>query len=246
MQTRRQRQETEQLGRKIPEGLVQPSKYLSVNVDDIFQSLKEQSARGEVVELKIVDEKVKTGAGASANNAIDSTIPSDSTTTNESKPSGGPEMITIESSYTFAGKVITEKKEVEIGSAEAKAYLNSTGNIIAKSNESGIARSFVPIVREVDGEHLELRIKLKRPSLIDKFLSIQGNKQQKLSTLEKSRLDWASFVDKRKIQDDLRLHNKDGYLDKQAFLNRVELKKDEQYKKAQDEDRKNRLNNEQQ
>ena len=44
--------------------------------------------------------------------------------------------------------------------------------------------------------------------------------KMKLSTLEKSRLDWASF-DKRNINEELKIHNKAGYLDKQDFINRM-------------------------
>ena len=88
-------------------------------------------------------------------------------------------------------------------------------------------------------ETYELRIKLKRPSLIDKFIALNGNnKKMKLSTLEKSRLDWASFIDKRKIGDELKRHNRGGYLDKQDFLNRVDYKKDEIYQRAKEEERK--------
>lgn len=155
--------------------------------------------------------------------------------------------IKIQTSYTFAGKVVTESKLVDANSAEARAYLNST-SFLSQVDGSGnkIARAFVPILRQVPGtsEPTELRIKLKRASLIDKFLSSQG-KKLKLSTLEKSRLDWASFVDKRKIKDDLQLHNKAGYLDKQDFLNRVESKRDEHYVQAREAERQRqwKLNN---
>lgn len=247
VKTRRQRQEEDVNNpyKSVPEGLVRGNKYSNIDVNEIFNLLKEESAKGHVVAakpLETVEHAVSKG-GPTASATATELSPNTKGTT--SQP-GEPEMITIESSYTFAGKVITETKQVEIGSAEAKAYLNSTGNIAYTGDRAPKKeqRSFVPVIREVNGEHLELRIKLKRPSLIDKFLLIQGNKLQKLSTLEKSRLDWASFVDKRKLQDDLKLHNKDGYLDKQDFLNRVELKKGEQYKLAQEEDRKNRMNEE--
>lgn len=251
VKTRRQRQEEEETntGRNVPVGLVRGNKYSSIDVDELFNLLKQESARGGVItpEISTPTDQQATHAGRLSDQAAPSTKGTENAPGHISAGSnGGPEMITIESSYTFAGKVITETKQVEVGSAEAKAYMNSTGNIAYTGERAAKKeqRSFVPIVREVNGEHLELRIKLKRPSLIDKFLLIQGNKLQKLSTLEKSRLDWASFVDKRKLQDELKLHNKDGYLDKQDFLNRVELKKDQQYKQAQEEDRKNRLLNE--
>ncbi|KAG7195807.1 swr complex subunit [Scheffersomyces spartinae] len=156
--------------------------------------------------------------------------------------------IRIETTYTFAGKIITESKLVDADSAEARVYQNSTDLINKSSSESMKGRrSFIPVIRTIPGESepVALRIKLKRPSLIDKFLDTYLNKKLKLSTLEKSRLDWASFVDKKQIQDELRVANKAGYLDKQDFLHRVEWKRDEQYKKAKELDRQQKLKEEQ-
>lgn len=151
----------------------------------------------------------------------------------------GPEKIRIETSYAFAGKVITELKLVDSDSAEAKAYLSSTSALSLKPEEERKNRSSIPVIRKLPNseETVELRIKLKRPSLIDKFLGSVNNKRLKLSTLEKSRLDWASFVDKRKIKDELSIHNKGGYLDRQDFLGRVDAKRGENFAKAREENR---------
>lgn len=147
------------------------------------------------------------------------------------------EQIRIETTYTFAGKLVRESKMVDVNSAEAKAYLNSTSGIMSgKADETG-HKLYVTVLRNIPGgeEQVPLRIKLKRPSLIDKFLA--GDKKNKLTTLEKSRLDWASFVDKKKIKDDLSLHNKAGYLEKQDFLGRMDAKRDLEYQKAKELDR---------
>ncbi|CCG25372.1 Swc5 protein [Candida orthopsilosis Co 90-125] len=151
------------------------------------------------------------------------------------------QQIRIQINYTFAGKLITESKLVDANSEEAKAYLNSTSSITSASNDIPNKRTEVKVIRQdpQTKENVELRIKLKRPSLIDKFIELNGNnKKMKLSTLEKSRLDWASFIDKRKIGDELKRHNRGGYLDKQEFLSRVDSKKDEIYQKAKEEERK--------
>lgn len=155
-----------------------------------------------------------------------------------------PEKVRIESSYTFAGRLITETKLVDANSAEAQAYLNSTSKLTAEAKDASKTRSYVAVVREIKGTSMtaELRIKLKRPSLIDKFLTAYGSKKQKLSTLEKSRLDWASFVDSKKLKDDLTTHNRGGYLEKQAFLGRMDARRDEQYQQAKEMDRKQREN----
>lgn len=150
----------------------------------------------------------------------------------------GVQQVRIETSYTFAGKLVRETKLVDAESAEAKAYLNSTSGVVRSTGENE-RRSFVTVIRELPGtsEKIPLRIKLKRPSLIDKFLATSGDKKHKLTTLEKSRLDWASFVDKKSIKDDLALHNKAGYLDKQDFLGRMDAKRDVQYQQAKELER---------
>lgn len=202
-----------------------------VDVDSLFEDLKRRSNDPSLREREEYSNHDTPEVTQEQENRAESTEQTDL----------GPQKIKIQTSYTFAGKLITESKLVDADSAEAKAYLNSTNGLTAAETEDPTkTRSYVTVIREVPGtkEQVPLRIKLKRPSLIDKFLSSYNNKRQKLSTLEKSRLDWASFVDQRKLQDDLKLHNKAGYLDKQEFLGRLDAKRDEQYVKAREEDRK--------
>ncbi|ORX52672.1 hypothetical protein DM01DRAFT_1383855 [Hesseltinella vesiculosa] len=54
-----------------------------------------------------------------------------------------------------------------------------------------------------------------------------------MNTLDKSRLDWKSFVEKEGIQDDLKYTNKDGYMEKVAFLQRVDDRRYESLKQGQ-------------
>ncbi|KAK6202835.1 bucentaur or craniofacial development-domain-containing protein [Scheffersomyces amazonensis] len=199
----------------------------SLDLDAIFRDMK--NGTDAVQEWK-----------ASANNQIDSQTEEKSDKP-ESTNDGilAPKKIKIETSYAFAGKLVTETKYVDEDSAEAKAYLNTTASITVNPKQNKKNRSFVNVIRKVvkSEEEKELRIKLKRPSLIDNFMESYGTKKQKLTTLEKSRLDWASFVDKRKIGEELKIHNKAGYLDTQDFLGRVEARRDEHYLKAKEDDR---------
>jgi uncharacterized protein YecT (DUF1311 family) len=50
------------------------------------------------------------------------------------------------------------------------------------------------------------------------------NKKKKMSTLQKSQLDWDQFKDKEGLQDELNTHlnSKNSFLDKQAFLARTD------------------------
>lgn len=50
------------------------------------------------------------------------------------------------------------------------------------------------------------------------------NKKPKMSTLEKSRLDWMKYRQQEGIEDQLEQNKKDGYLERQDFLKRSEMK----------------------
>ncbi|GAA5893689.1 BCNT domain-containing protein [Sporobolomyces salmoneus] len=55
-----------------------------------------------------------------------------------------------------------------------------------------------------------------------------GGKPAKLNTLEKSKLDWNSYVQTQEGLEDTLVHaRKDGYLEKKDFLDRVEMRKEE-------------------
>ena len=60
---------------------------------------------------------------------------------------------------------------------------------------------------------------MKRKSNLEAMT--KSKKPPKLNVLEKSRLDWAGFVDKEGIKDDLKTYNKDGYIERQEFLKRT-------------------------
>lgn len=142
------------------------------------------------------------------------------------------EMITIERTYKFAGEIIHEKKQAPISSAVAKEYLNSlkfdanktqgSNDTSKTSNENSNNKA------TTEDDKPKLRRPLKRPPILEEIIS--GALKPKLSTLEKSKLDWVQYVDKEGISDELQYNKKDGYLAKQDFLSRVESVKDDQYK----------------
>ncbi|KAK1334501.1 hypothetical protein QTO34_005507 [Cnephaeus nilssonii] len=65
---------------------------------------------------------------------------------------------------------------------------------------------------------------LKRSSGMSSLLGKIGAKKQKMSTLEKSKLDWESFKEEEGIGEELAIHNrgKEGYIERKAFLDRVD------------------------
>ncbi|KAI8063653.1 bucentaur or craniofacial development-domain-containing protein [Gilbertella persicaria] len=74
----------------------------------------------------------------------------------------------------------------------------------------------------------------KRPkSNLSSLVSKYNIKEPKMNTLEKSKLDWQGFVDKEGIRDELKYKNKDGYMEKVAFLQRVDDRRLDQLKQGQ-------------
>ncbi|PIO39850.1 hypothetical protein AB205_0191440 [Aquarana catesbeiana] len=67
---------------------------------------------------------------------------------------------------------------------------------------------------------------VKRPGGMSSILGKLGSKKQKMSTLEKSKLDWESFKEKEGISEELAIHNrgKDGYIERKSFLERVDYR----------------------
>lgn len=148
------------------------------------------------------------------------------------------ETITINRVYKFAGEVITEKKAVPKDSAEAKLHLASEDLKKApdlttiRRNENGLPlrrpvrrySRFDPNPPDTIKKNWE-----KRASEEDK-----GTKGPRLNTIIKSKLDWAAYVDRAGIKDDLDTHSraKEGYLERMDFLNRVDAKQEEERRNA--------------
>ncbi|ODV84392.1 hypothetical protein CANARDRAFT_201073 [[Candida] arabinofermentans NRRL YB-2248] len=206
IKTRRQRQEEKFIKKQHK---IQSHQKSSLDIDSIWESMNTPTPREP------------NNTPDLSNNSNNSTPLSTST---------APEKIKIKRTYEFAGEQITEEKWVDADSEEAKAHFNSVK--IAAENTSAKESSGKNQVTAVSStEGLKRRPpKRKRRSLIDDLLN--GSSKTKLSTLEKSRLDWATYLDKNKISDELKFKNKGGYLDQQDFLGRVSSRQDTKYKEA--------------
>ncbi|KAF5303994.1 hypothetical protein FQA39_LY01779 [Lamprigera yunnana] len=73
----------------------------------------------------------------------------------------------------------------------------------------------------------------------------QLGKKTKINTLEKSKLDWDQFKKEEQIEDELSAYgkSKDGYLEKQDFLQRADLRQFEIEKGLRSNIRSNKVNN---
>lgn len=130
--------------------------------------------------------------------------------------------VSISRTYDFAGESVVVKETVVSDSKKEKKL--SKEEEIKKTDTS-------PTVKPVSSGGF------KRVGGLSSVLG-QISKKPKLSTLEKSRLDWNSFKDQEGIHDELRNFNKDGYLEKQAFLQRADERQFEKEKKMREIGRK--------
>ncbi|KAL8828368.1 MAG: hypothetical protein Q9170_006636 [Blastenia crenularia] len=142
------------------------------------------------------------------------------------RPKELEDTIAIKRTYEFAGETITEEKIVQKSSAEARLYLQSQATQPAP-------------VSPVGGK--PLRRPKKRPSMFEpnpdgvvKGLAPTSSKGPKLNTIKKSKLDWASHVDKEGLKEELDVAEKakGGYMGRMEFLGRTEAKREEELKNA--------------
>ncbi|KAM7202339.1 Bucentaur or craniofacial development domain containing protein [Naviculisporaceae sp. PSN 640] len=156
----------------------------------------------------------------------------------DSSASKQPDTILIKRTYNFAGKVHTEEKLVARDSAEAKLYLaslgdeNGDGAAIPESTspkrvlKKAFRSAFEPITDNgTQRSDLSLGVSVR---LRARELANEAN-TKKLNTVEKSRMDWAGYVDKEGIKDELELagKSKESYAARQEFLARSEAKREE-------------------
>ncbi|KAJ6446495.1 SWR1-complex protein 5 [Purpureocillium lavendulum] len=145
------------------------------------------------------------------------------------------ETIRIKRTYNFAGRVHTEEKVVARDSAEAKLYLASQGqdapidvSPTKRATKKAFRSAFEPIVDAGPGRtdlNLGVTARLK---------AAKEAQAKKLNTVEKSRMDWAGFVDKEGIQDELELASKSkgSYGAREEFLARSEARREDDARRA--------------
>ncbi|XP_018024559.1 craniofacial development protein 1 isoform X2 [Hyalella azteca] len=111
-----------------------------------------------------------------------------------------PATVKVTKIFEFAGEEVRVEEEVAANSKEAMLAPSAAAS-------SGCIGS-------------------KRSSNLSALVNSLGNKKQKLSTLEKTKLDWQSYKTEQGLTDELLLHtkSKDTYLDKQEFLQRADVR----------------------
>jgi hypothetical protein len=158
----------------------------------------------------------------------------------ENKPDGS-DLIRIKRTYNFAGKVHTEEKLVARDSAEAKLYLAENGFDDASADPASTSaqkrmprKAFRSIFEPIAADGLSQRSDLNL--CMSERLRAREAKDadaKKLNTVEKSRMDWAGFVDREGIKDELELagKSKHSFAARQDFLARSEAVREEEARK---------------
>ena len=167
---------------------------------------------------------------------------------NASDQSGGDDMIMIQRTYNFAGKVHVEEKLVRRDSAEARLWLQShpsgkhpqqLSDLLSmtkplRSPKKARRSVFEPITEPLP-QRKDLRFGMNSIARDGAGAGANaGVHAKKLNTVEKSKMDWAGFVDKEGIKDELETagKSKGAYLDQREFLARVEEKRGEEARQA--------------
>ncbi|KAG0030826.1 swr complex subunit [Podila clonocystis] len=203
----------------------------------------------------------------------ESVATSHGTNGSSSSSMGASRMVTITTSYEFAGETVTVTKDVPEDSKEAKEFSQkngANGSIPPGASSDSSALQPTPIEatsstpstptisstpepdstdtvrneeKPLQGPKIVTRPSIldslakkglvryvRKKSTLDELAATYGvKKPAKLNTLEKSKLDWNQFVGKEGIEDELKHHNKDGYMEKVAFLQRTDARRDQEY-----------------
>lgn len=150
------------------------------------------------------------------------------------------ETITIKRRIEYAGEITEVEEQVPRSSKDAQKYLaehpEADPNYKPKdANASGLSRPlkrpsmFEPnptgLVKGVAPEKLRLRAPTRMDVLMAQKREEDKKKAQKMSTVEKSRVDWKGFVDKEEgLKDELNEYGRGrgNYLDREGFLGRAQ------------------------
>jgi len=149
-----------------------------------------------------------------------------------------PEFIRIKRTYNFAGKVHTEEKVVARDSAEARLYLASLGEDAkvettndAQDPQKRMPRKAFRSAFEPMPDQSTLRADLNLGMSVRlRAREFAGETAaKKLNTVEKSRMDWAGYVDREGIKSELELagKSKHSFAARQDFLARSEARREE-------------------
>lgn len=129
--------------------------------------------------------------------------------------------ITVTKKFDFAGECVEVTKQVNKDSKEAQRFLKTE-----KEKKVQDGTSFSAQKRGSSG--------------LSSIMGVISGKQPKMGCLDKSKIDWDKFTDEQGIKEELNTHNKgkDGYVEKQMFLDRADYRRFEIERAAREKTRK--------
>ena len=231
------------------------SKGATVDIDALWKSMNDPSAerKGETEEtaMDIDDASFMAAEGSKFTKSSHrkGTSEQDKTASSISQNVAPvtEETVTIKRTYIFAGEKITEQKSVPKSSAEARLYLQSqqpqsstsTSSLLTPSGNHPPLQRPKKRISRFEPNPMGIVKGLSEPTLAWNVKNAQAKKDKekqgpKLNVVEKSKLDWAGYVDKEGMKDELDVAEKakDGYLSRQDFLGRVDLAREEELRSA--------------
>ncbi|KAL4766484.1 putative Swr1p complex component (Swc5) [Aspergillus foveolatus] len=230
----------------------------TIDVDEIWAQMNAPDSKLGLVPIPDTQKQDETPASDAEVRDQENTNPTEPNGLAEKGSQQLSEMVKIKRTYKFAGEMITEEKIVPRDSAEAKLFLSGNGdgevvpvtedevaNMTGKGNENAstnntlrIRRPLRKISRFDPNPSGTIKKSWGKQSLTETGARAGAGQENvrgpKINTVEKSRLDWAAYVDQEGIIDELRMHSKakEGFLGRMDFLNRVDAKKEEERRNA--------------
>lgn len=175
-------------------------------------------------------EKAETHGGESDRVPERPVLPPPDAVGAEKKDPTTEDMISIKRTYVFAGETTTEEKVVPKSSAEARLHLQSQSAAPKPTTSSSGKPLRRPLKRRSRFDPPPEPETTAKAGSQPSWGNGSKDKGRKLNTVEKSKMDWAGYVDQAGIKEELTVAEKarDGYLGKMDFLGRVDAKRDDE------------------
>ncbi|KAL9111631.1 MAG: hypothetical protein Q9227_003904 [Pyrenula ochraceoflavens] len=233
----REKEREEQHQRKLAS-----TKGSTADIDQIFRDMQNSSADYDDGYLTALRSSKETNSSNGRDRPAEAVEPLDPSKTDNVTDVEALETITIPVTYRFAGETHTELKTVPRNSEEAQTFL-------AKQAKNGGSTIITTDGARLNENGLPLRRPLRKVSKFDPNIndpeSFKKNWEKsmvqakeisgpKINTVEKSRLDWVTHVDKAGLQEELSEHarGKKNYMGQRDFLDRVENVREEEARRA--------------
>lgn len=131
--------------------------------------------------------------------------------------------------FEFAGEKVEIEKEILSNSAQDKLLISKPENTRNIYNSSVIKKN-----ESKDNGTRKIGVGGGISAILGRL-----EKKTKINTLEKSKMDWDNFKKQEDIEEEINSHNrgKDGYLEKQDFLQRADFRQFEIEKRLRNSSR---------